>query len=185
MTPSGVHYKRASHSLNGTIEAHQLRHGLIGTHAPPLALASANGEQIPFGDGEVSLVAYIYPGSEISDQHGSGTSLVDSEEHRSFRDLCDDFVVLHLTIIDVSSQPAEELREAITANSLPQQLASDPMLHLAGLLSLPTFRVRGERFFHWLTIVFTRGEITDVCYPVILPGRHAVEVLACFRMAHI
>jgi peroxiredoxin len=166
------------------IEAHQLRHRLIGMRSPPLALASASGEQVCLGDDDASFVAYIYPGSDTSDQHGSDTPLADSEEHRGFRDLYDVFAALHLTVIGVSSQPAEKLREAITANRLPQRLASDPTLRLAELLNLPTFRVHGERFYHRLTIVVVCREITQVFYPVTIPGRHAAEVLARLQMAH-
>ncbi len=183
-TPSSAHYRRSPHSLSGTIEAHQLRHRLIGMDAPPLALASASGEQIRLGDDDASFVAYIYPGSDTSDQHGSDTPLADSEEHRGFRDLHDVFAALHLAIIGVSSQPVEKLREAITANGLPQQLASDPTLRLAELLNLPTFRVRGERFYHRLTIIVIRSEITQVFYPVTIPGRHAAEVLARLQIVH-
>jgi hypothetical protein len=107
----------------------------------------------------------------------------DSEEHRGFRDLHDDFAAQRLTIIGVSSQPAEELQEAITANGLPQQLAADPTLRFAELLNLPTFRVCGERFYHQLTIVVTRGKSIQVYYPVTIPGRHAAEVLARLHMA--
>ncbi len=152
--------------------------------SPPLTLASAGGERIRLGDDDASLVAYIYPGSDTSDQHGSDTPLADSEEHRGFRDLHEVFTALHLTIIGVSSQPAEKLREAITSNRLLQQLASDPTLRLAELLNLPTFRVRGERFYHRLTIVVVRGKITQVYYPVTIPGRHAAEVLAGLQVAH-
>ncbi len=182
-TPPSAHYKRAPHSLNGTIEAHQLRHRLIGMDAPPLALASASGEQIRLGGGDASIVAYIYPGSDTSDQHGSDAPLADSEEHRGFRDLHDVFAALHLTIIGVSSQPAEKLRETITANRLPQQLPSDPTLRLAKLLNLPTFSVCGERFCHRLTIVVVRRQITQVYYPVTIPGRHAAEVLVRLQIA--
>jgi peroxiredoxin len=182
-TPPSAHYKRAPHSLNGTIEAHQLRHRLIGMDVPPLAFASASGEQIRLGDDDASLVVYVYPGADTSDQHGSDTPLADAEEHRGFRDLHDVFDALHLAIIGVSSQSAEKLREAITANCLPQQLTSDPTLRLAELLHLPTFRVRGERFYHRLTIVIVRRRITKVYYPVTVPGRHAAEVLARLQIA--
>jgi peroxiredoxin len=178
-----AHYRRAPRSLSGTIEAHQLRHRLIGMDAPPLAFASASGEQIRLDGDDASLVAYIYPGADTSDQHGSDTLLADSEEHRGFRDLHDVFAALHLVIIGVSSQPAEKLREAITANRLPQQLTSDPTLRLAELLNLPTFRVRGERFYHRLTIVIVRRKIAQVYYPVTIPGRHAAEVFADLRVA--
>lgn len=182
-TPPSADYKRAPHSLNGAIEAHQLRHRLIGTHTPRLALASASGEQIPLGGDVASLVVYIYPGSDTSGRHGFDTPLADSEEHRSFRDLHGDFAAQHITIVGVSSQPAEKQREAITANRLPQQLASDVTLRLADLLNLPTFRICGERFYHRLTIAVTRGKITQVYYPVAIPGRHAAEVLARLHVA--
>ncbi len=182
-TPPSAHYRRAPRSLNGTIEAHQLRHRLIGMDVPPLALASASGEQIRLGGDDASLVAYIYPGADTSDQHGSDTPLVDSEEHRGFRDLHDVFAALHFTIMGVSSQPAQKLREAVTVDRLPQQLACDSTLRLAELLNLPTFRVRGERFYHRLTIVVVCREITQVFYPVTIPGRHAAEVLARLQMA--
>lgn len=176
--PPSAHYKRAPHSLDGTIGAHQLRHRLIGMHVPPLALASASGEQVRLGGDDLSFVAYIYPGSDTSDQHGSDTPLADAEEHRGFRDLYEDLTAQRFTTIGVSSQPVEKLREAITANRLPQQLASDSMLLLAELLDLPTFRVRSERFYQRVTIIVTQGKITQAYYPIPVPGRHAAEVIA-------
>ena len=71
-----------------------------------------------------------------------------------------------------------------SANRLPQQLASDPTLRLAELLNLPTFKIRGDRFYHRLTFVVVRREITQVYYPVTIPGRHAMEVLARLQIAH-
>lgn len=184
-TLPSAHYRRPPHSSSGTIEAHQLRHRLIGMYAPPLALASASGQQIHLGGDDASLVVYIYPGADTSDQRSSNAPLADSGEHCGFRDLHEVFTALHLTIIGVSSQPAEKLWEAITANRLPQQLASDPTLRLAELLNLPTFRVSsGERFYHRLTIVVVRRKITQVYYPVAIPGRHAAEVLARVQIAH-
>jgi len=170
------------HSPPGAIDAHLLRHRLIGMRPPLLTLATASGGQIRLGC-NASLVAYTYPGGVTSHEHWADTPLADAEEHRGFRDLHDEFVAQGLAVIGVSSQPVERLPETIAANRLPHELASDSTLGLAELLQLPTFKVGGERFYQRLTFVMTGGKITQVFYPVQAPGRHAAEVVASLRPA--
>ena len=55
---------------------------------------------------------------------------------------------------------------------------SDPELALRDALSLPTFEFEGQTLYKRLTLVFERGAIAKVFYPVFPPDRHAEEVVA-------
>jgi peroxiredoxin len=180
--PSSAGYTRTPRSQPGAIDAHLLRHHLIGMRPQPLTLATASGEQLRLG-GNASVVAYTYPGGVTSHEHGADTPLADAEEHRGFRDLHDEFVAQGLAVIGISSQPVPRLGETIAANRLPHQLASDSTLRLAELLQLPTFSVGGERFYQRLTFVMVAGKIAKVFYPVQALGGHAAEVASSLRPA--
>jgi peroxiredoxin len=169
-------YRRAQDSPVGALEAHQLRHSLIGLKCPRLAFHAASGEKVCLG-GTASLAAYIYPGSDTSEEHGSDTPLADAEEHRAFRDAHDEIAAEGFAVAGISSQSVERQREAIIAHQLPQKLASDHTLRLAELLRLPTFRVGDGLFYQRLTMVLTRGRITQVIYRVAESGRHADRVI--------
>lgn len=167
--------------LNGTVEPQELMHRLIGMPVPAFTLHNTEGDSIPLGGVDVSLVIYLYPGSATSDGHGSDTPLADAEQHRGFRDLHDDLVACRFATVGVSSQPVEKQQEAIAVNRLEHQLASDESLWFADLLTLPTFRLGGERFYQRLTLVVAHGVILHVFYPVMVPGRNAAEVAAQLR----
>lgn len=160
------------------LDATALRHRLIGTEiAAEFTVETTDGKRVRLGGLTAALVAYLFPGSTSSPEHGADTPLADAEEHRSFRDLHERMASLGLIVVGVSSQPAAKLREAIIANDLPQPLASDPTLRLDELLRLPTFHLGGEQLYERLTLLIVAGKITRVFYPVPSPGRHASEVL--------
>jgi peroxiredoxin len=128
--------------------------------------------------GEPISVAYLSPGSPTSPAHGTDTLLADAEEHRAFRNSHEQITAHEVMVLGISSQPAAKLHEALTANCLCHPLASEMTLSLAELLKLPMFRDGSGHFYERLTIIITAGKITQVFYPVPLPGRHAEEVLA-------
>lgn len=163
-------------------EPTELSYRLTGATFPPIVLNFA-GPQLTYSldDPGASLVIYFYPGCSTPGLHESDTPLVDAEQHRNFRDHCDDFAARHFTVVGISSQSVERQREAITANQLPHQLAHDGSLRLANELRLPTFHLGAERFFERLTLVTVRGVVRQVFYPISAPGRHAAEVAARVR----
>jgi peroxiredoxin len=164
---------------NGTVEPQELTHRLIGMPVG-ITLHNTDGEPICLAV-DASFVVYIYPGSDISDTHGSDTPLADAEQHRGFRDLHDDLIAHRFATIGVSSQSVEKQQEMIAVNRLPQQLACDESLRLADLLVLPTFLLHGKRRFKRVTLVIVHGVIVHVFYPITFPGRHAAEVAAWLR----
>jgi peroxiredoxin len=160
------------------LDATVLRHRLVGTKVTAeFTVEATDGKQVRLGGPTAALVVYLFPGSTSSSEHGADTPLADAEEHRSFRDLHEQMTALGLIVVGVSSQPAAKLREPITANRLPQPLASDPTLRLGELLRLPTFRLGAEQLYERLTLLIVAGKITQVFYPVPSPGSHAAEVL--------
>jgi peroxiredoxin len=174
--PSSATYKRPPRP--SLLDATMLRHRLIGaTLTADFTVQTTDREQVGLGGPIAAVVAYLFPGSTSSPDHGADTPLADAEEHRSFRDLHERLAALELIVVGVSSQPEEKLREAIAANRLCQPLASDPTLRLAERLKLPTFPAGGQRVYERLTLLIIAGRITEVFYPVPTPGRHAEEVL--------
>jgi peroxiredoxin len=160
------------------LDATMLRHRLIGKKiAAEFTVEATDGRQVRLGGVTAALVAYLFPGSTSSPEHGADTPLADAEEHRSFRDLYAQMTALGLSIVGVSSQPVAKLQDAIAANRVSQPLVSDPTLRLDELLRLPTFRLGGEQLYERLTLLIVAGKITRVFYPVPNPGSHAAEVL--------
>jgi peroxiredoxin len=176
MEPSAT-FRRLPLRSPTPLDATMLRHRLIGTKIAAEFTIEADGKQIRLGGVTAALVAYLFPSSTSSPEHGADTPLADAEEHRSFRDLYEQMTALGLTVVGVSSQPASKLQDAITANRLSQPLVSDPALRLDELLRLPTFRLGGERLYERLTLLIVAGKITRVFSPVPNPGSHAAEVL--------
>jgi peroxiredoxin len=107
--------------------------------------------------------------------------LVDAEQHRSFRELYDDFTARRFVVVEISSQSTERQQVAIASNRLLHQLAHDGPLQLAVALGLPTFRLGAQRYFERLTLVTTQDVIRQVFYPIAAPGRHPAEVAARVR----
>jgi len=150
-----------------SLDATTLRHRLIGTKiAVEFTVEATDGKHARLGGVTAALVAYLFPGSTSSPEHGADTPLADAEEHRSFRDLHEQTTALGLTVVGVSSQPVAKLQDAIAAT-----------LRLDELLRLPTFRLGAEQLYERLTILIVAGKITRVFYPVLNPGSHAAEVL--------
>lgn len=177
--PSSATFKRPPPRGSDPVDAHALRHRLIGrTITAGFTLQSTNAQQLCLAGPTAALVAYPFPGSASSPAHRRDTPLADAEEHRSFRDLHEPMTALGLIVVGVSSQPDAKLKEAIAANRLPQPLASDPKLRLGELLRLPTFRICDEHLYDRLTILIIAGKISQVFYPVSASGRHAEEILA-------
>lgn len=176
--PSSATFKRHPPRGSDPVDAHALRHRLIGTTITAgFTLQSTDAQRLCLAGPTAALVAYMFPGSATSPAHGRDTGLADAEEHRSFRDLHEQTTALGLIVVGVSSQPDTKLKEVIAANRLLQPLASDPKLRLGELLRLPSFRIGDEHLYDRLTILIIAGKISQVFYPVPTPGRHAAEVL--------
>jgi len=155
-----------------------VRHRLIGTKlAAGFEVEDTSGHRLRLGGPSGAVAAYFFPGSTTSPAHGQDTPLADAEEHRAFRDARERLSDFGLNVVGVSSQPAAKLQQAIAANDLHHPLTSDPRLKLGELWSLPNFPLGGGRVYERLTLLVIAGRITQVFYPVPVPGHAAQEVL--------
>ena len=84
-------------------------------------------------------------------------------------------------VLGLSAQPAHEQAAFAAREHLPFALLSDPDLHLAAALRLPTFEVAGMRLYKRITLVVEDGTIAKAFYPVFPPDRNAADVLAWLR----
>lgn len=165
-------------------------HGLLGAELPPLRFPATTGGSLALRELAVeTLVLFLYPRTgrpdvdpppgwdEIPGARGC------TPQACAFRDRRADFDALGANVAGLSSQRAEDQREAAERLGLSFPLLADPELRLAAALELPTFTVEGMRLYRRLTLVARAGEVVRVFYPVFPPDRNADEVLAWLRAA--
>jgi peroxiredoxin len=161
---------------------------LPGQPLPALTLPSTAGEPVDLAAAAGgTLVLFCYPRTgrpgeapppgwdEIPGARGC------TPQACAFRDHHDELAGLGATVFGLSAQPREEQLEAAGRLGLPYPLLSDPDLHLAAALRLPTFEAGGMRLYRRLTLVARAGRIAQVFYPVFPPDRNAAEVAAWLR----
>lgn len=161
---------------------------------PDLTLMSSRGEDVPLHDlGPGLTVIYAYPMTgrpdidppdgwdEIPGARGC------TSEACNFRDHYRELQTAGAThVFGLSSQTPEYQSEAVDRLHLPFDMLSDPDLHLADALQLPTFDVRGQgRLYERLTLIVAAGSIEHVFHPVLAPGEHAEQVLSWLRSKSI
>ena len=170
-------------NLPAPVDDGAARH-LEGMAVPALTLESSNGpvDLAVFG-GERSVL-YVYP------RTGHPSRPVTAEwdavpgargctpESCGFRDHAEELRVLGAKIAGLSSQTLEEQVELSERLGILYPVLSDPELALRDALRLPTFEFEGQTLYKRLTLVFERGRIAKVFYPVFPPDRHAEEVVA-------
>jgi peroxiredoxin len=157
---------------------------LVGVDIPSVILRSS--DEFPlnlrqFASG-FRLVVYLYPGASSSPQDGEDTPLVDSVQHRAFRDHQPELEARGYRAIGISSQPEEARRRAVVENRLTHRLLGDPKLQLAQDLGLPTFTIDGVHWYRRLTLVASQGRIVKVFYPVSSAERSAAQVIAWMKL---
>jgi peroxiredoxin len=160
---------------------------LPGLRLPDLALPSTSGGEVRLSGFDARTVLYVYPMTgrpdvalppgwdQIPGARGC------TAEACAFRDQHADLRAAGAAVYGLSSQPADEQREAAVRLHLPFPLLSDARLELAGALRLPTFSAGGRRLYRRLTLVVTGGAVEHVFYPVFPPDEHAGQVLAWLR----
>jgi peroxiredoxin len=161
---------------------------LEGMPMPRLELPTTDGLGVDLADaaGE-RLVLYVYPRTgvpgedpivgwdEIPGARGC------TPQACAFRDHFGQLAALDARLLGLSVQSTVEQLEFAERVGLPYPLASDPMLALAGALSLPTFEAGGRPLYKRITLIAERGRIVKVFYPVFPPDRNAAEVLEWLR----
>ena len=137
--------------------------------------------------GQGRLVAYLYPRTGVP-----GVPLPDgwddipgargcTPQSCSYRDALAEFERLGAAVVGISAQSAAEQAEFAAREHIPFPLLSDPGLHLAQALRLPTFEVDEMTLYTRLTLIAEAGEIVKVFYPVFPPDRDAGAVLDWLR----
>jgi len=158
---------------------------LGGVRLPTISLADTSGDLRDLSCVSGLLVIYVYP---MTGRPGvtlpRGWDAIPgargcTPEACGFRDHLEELrgAGVH-DVVGISSQSADEQREARDRLSLPFHLLSDADFAWADALRLPSFTAEGRRFHSRLTLVAEEGVIEHVFYPVFPPDTHAGEVLA-------
>lgn len=94
-----------------------------------------------------------------------------------YRDLVHEFSKMDVSVLGLSVQPPEVLKEIKTRNSLNYTLLSDSEYKLTHALKLPTFSFQGEHLIKRMAFYIDKNRIMKVFYPVFPPDQSADEVL--------
>ena len=157
---------------------------LAGMAVPALTLESSIGPVELAAFGAERGVLYIYPrtgrpGPAVTEEWDAIPGARGcTPESCGFRDYAEELRGLGARVAGLSSQTLEEQVELSERLGILYPVISDPELALRDALSLPTFEFEGQTLYKRLTLVFERGAIAKVFYPVFPPDRHAEEVVA-------
>jgi peroxiredoxin len=157
---------------------------LPGRIVPGATLGSTLGETIDLGKiARTRAVVYVYPRTELPDvplpegwEEIPG-ALGCTPQSCAFRDHVLELAAYGVSVFGLSSQPLSEQREFAQLERIPYPLLSDPDLHLAEALGLPTFEADGRRFYRRLTFLAHEQRIAKVFYPIFPPHLNASQVL--------
>jgi peroxiredoxin len=161
----------------------RLAEGLVGRGLPPVVLESYEDGGLQLREYAVPLpvVLYFYPGSPTSPAENY-VELMDSAQHRAFRDHQQDLEARGYRAIGISSESLSAQRMSALRNRVPHRLLSDPRLELAQSLGLPTFAVAGRSWYERLTLVASGARIEKAFFPVASAARSAAQVVAWMTM---
>jgi peroxiredoxin len=163
---------------------------LPGMPLPVFALRSTLGGEVDPAEAALqagTLVLYVYPRTGTPGQPSpDGWDAIPgargcTPQSCAFRDHAGELAALGAQVLGLSAQPAAEQAAFAAREHLPFALLSDPKLHLAAALRLPTFDVAGIRLYKRITLVAEGGAIAKAFYPVFPPDRNAADVLAWLR----
>lgn len=162
----------------------ELVQSLLGRPLPALRLASTTGGEMNLATlASEPVVVYVHPGTETSREVardpdgllGSGCTL----QSRAFSEHGAGFACRRFHVIGINARPPEEQRRFCRRERLGFALLSDAELKLAEAIDLPTeLSACGERVYSRLTFIAHEGIIDRIFYPVPIPRRNALDVLA-------
>jgi peroxiredoxin len=162
----------------------ELVESLLGLPVPSLRLPCTGGGAMDLATlAREPVVVYVYPGTETRREVpedpdgllGSGCTV----QSRIFREQAASFAARRFQVVGLSAQAPDEQRRFARRERLPFPLLSDEALGLADALELPTsLTSTGERVYGRLTFIAHDGVIDRVFYPVPIPRRGALDVLA-------
>lgn len=162
----------------------ELVQSLLGRPLPSLRLACTTGGEMDLATlASEPVVVYVHPGTETSREVpedpdgllGSGCT----RQSQAFSEHGAGFAGRRFHVIGINARPPEEQRRFCRREGLRFALLSDTQLKLAEAIDLPTeSSVRGERVYSRLTFIAHEGVIDRIFYPVPIPRRNALDVLA-------
>jgi len=98
-----------------------------------------------------------------------------------YRDLVHEFTKMDISVLGLSVQPPEVLKEIKERNFLNFKLLSDSEYKLTHALKLPTFVFQGEQLIKRMAFYIDKNRIMKVFYPVFPPDQSANEVLSFLK----
>jgi peroxiredoxin len=162
----------------------ELVESLLGLPLPSLQLACTTGGELDLATlASEPVVVYVHPGIETLREVpedpdgllGSGCTL----QSRFFREHASSFAGRRFHVVGLSACSVDEQRRFARRERLRFPLLSDDALKLADAIDLPTsLTASGRRIYSRLTFIAHQGVIDKVFYPVPIPRRNAVDVLA-------
>jgi peroxiredoxin len=164
---------------------------LPGLPVPDVALPSSDGGTLSLVGGDAPrTVVFVYPGmGRPGEEPPGGYDAWDAipgargctPQACSFRDAAAEFRELGVRVVGLSTQTAEEQREAAERLHLAYPLLSDAGLEIARALALPTFEHAGDTYLRRATLILRDGVVEHVLYPVFPPDESAETTLAWLR----
>ena len=157
---------------------------LLGMEIPPLVRPSTQGPLDLAELAAATLALYVYPRTGVPgepplpDWDLIPGALGCTAQSCAFRDRSAEVTARGAWLAGLSAQSLEEQREFAARNEIPFPLVSDPDLHVARALGLPTFTAAGLTLYRRVTLIAEGGRIVKVFYPVFPPELNAVDVLA-------
>jgi peroxiredoxin len=157
---------------------------LVGARLPAVGLPATNGEMVDLSAQPGRVIVYAYPRTgRPGVANPSGWDMIPgargcTPQSCAFRDHAAELAALGVArIFGLSTQTAEDQREAAERLHLPFALLSDAGSELTRALKLPTFEAGGATLLKRFTLVIDNGSIAHVFYPVFPPDRNAAEVI--------
>jgi peroxiredoxin len=157
---------------------------LTGFRIPSVELCATNGEAVDLSRLSGRTVVFCYPRTgRPNEPVAEGWNAIPgargcTPQACSFRDAYQALLEAGANqIFGLSTQNTGYQREAAERLHLPYSLLSDHKLLLSRALRLPTFDFANMTLIKRLTLIFDKGMITNVFYPVFPPDESANETL--------
>jgi peroxiredoxin len=157
---------------------------LVGTAVPRLTLESSRGPVDVHELGAELAVLYVYPRTGRPDRPtpDSWNAIPGARgctpQSCAFRDHAAELTSLGARVAGLSTQSQAEQEEFAQREHMPFAVIADPDRRLGAALQLPTFEYEGRVLYKRVTLIFERGRVVKVFYPVFPPDRNAADVVA-------
>jgi peroxiredoxin len=160
---------------------------LLGLEVPGLVLDSSSGSVDLSELAARRAVLYVYPATGIPGRPTpDGWDAIPgargcTPQSCAFRDHAAELAELGARVAGLSAQPLEQQIEFARREHMPFPVVADPGLELRDALGLPTFVFGEVTLYKRITLLFERGRVAKVFYPVFPPDRNAADVVASLR----